>query len=468
MINSTKRYELDQAEVERAWACHIAEAAGEGLERYKARRDTILRFVAHVGTTGPAGARRFVLDQATVLRWLIHTARSTTLSLASQRLALAARFLKALTQAGLVDTDLMAEYRTGHGNPSWRCLAEALISADPTTALNDLRAELPSPGPLAAHIQPYINLQRSLGKQYTAHAQVLRDLDQFLQSQRVHSLQEVTPVLVERWMASMTYIAAVRLRKSRYAKAFFDHLGGLGIVSNNPVSSSVYGIGRQPSTSAKPFIFTQEQIAAILDEARHLPDSLRFRRRARTCYTMLTLLCALGLRLGEVCRLRLRDLDFTRKALFIEQTKFHKSRYVPFGPKVGECLQRFMVERRQALLPLRDDDPLFITCWRKRIPNNTMFLVFRNILCARSILNPGGRPPRLHDLRHTFAVQRLLRWYRDGVDVQSRLPMLSTFMGHVELRSTEVYLTITQELLQEANKRFHQHFGCSHKEEVAQ
>jgi site-specific recombinase XerD len=459
VTDTAKRYELDQADVDRAWASYVAASAREGPERYQAKLEKILQLLACVGPAGPPAARRLVIDQPTVLRWLVRTANGTTVLHAAQRLALAGRFLKALTQAGLVDTDLMAEYRTGLGKPSWRRLAEALQSADPEKALTALRPALPPPGPLAVHIHPYIALHQSLGKQYARHWQVLRDLDQFLQAQAVPSPLEVTPALVERWMAPMTGSKAVRLYKARYAEAFFDHLCGLGLVTNNPVSPSVQSIGRQPSTSAKPFIFTQEQITAILAEAGRLPDTRRFRHRAPTCSTMLTLLYALGLRLGEVCRLRLRDLDFTRRALFIDQTKFHKSRYVPFGPKVEECLQRFLAKRRLVLLPLRDDDPLFVTCRRQRIPNNLLFLVFRDILRARNVLTPLGRTPRLHDLRHTFAAHRLLRWYRDGVDIQARLPLLSTFLGHVEMRSTEVYLTVTQELLQEANKRYHQHFG---------
>ena len=81
---------------------------------------------------------------------------------------------------------------------------------------------------------------------------------------------------------------------------------------------------------------------------------------------------------------------------------------------------------------------------------------------------PGQKAPRLHDLRHTFAVHRLLRWYRDGADVQSKLPMLSTFMGHIDPTSTQVYLTITAALLQEANSRFHRNFGYLFDQEKPQ
>ena len=86
---------------------------------------------------------------------------------------------------------------------------------------------------------------------------------------------------------------------------------------------------------------------------------------------MLALLCALGLRHGEVLRLRLRDLDLARNILFIDQTKFHKSRYVPFGPKVRQCLEQFLEIRRTILPPFQSDDPLFVTIWRSTMSPNT-------------------------------------------------------------------------------------------------
>jgi len=183
---------------------------------------------------------------------------------------------------------------------------------------------------------------------------------------------------------------------------------------------------------------------------------------------MLVLFYGLGLRHGEACRLRLRELDWTRQALFISETKFHKSRYVPFGPKVSSCLRQFVEVRRTVLPPLCQDDPLFVTRWRKPIGQNAVMGVFRAILHELGITGVGEqRGPRLHDLRHTFAVHRLLRWYREGLDVQSRLPALATFMGHIEPISTEVYLTATNELLQEANDRFYRNFGCLFDEEVS-
>jgi integrase len=181
---------------------------------------------------------------------------------------------------------------------------------------------------------------------------------------------------------------------------------------------------------------------------------------------MLALLAALGLRHGEVRRLRIRDLDLERQTLFINQTKFHKSRYVPFGPKITGCLGQFLEARRRILMPLCPDDPLFVTVWRKPMEHDVLREVLQASLPELGISRSNGqRGPRLHDLRHTFAVHRLLRWYRDGINVQSRLPALATFMGHVRPESTQIYLTITAELLQEANARFHRNFGCLFDEE---
>lgn len=459
MSHTPARYELALADVERVWADHLAAAAGGAWQRHHANRAAVRDLLAGLSTSGGASAPRLVIDQPAVLRWMVRYARGKAVGHVAPRLAVLSRFLKALRRAGLIDADLLAGLRAGPGRPSWPCLVGALQSGDPESALAALRPAGEPPGPLAAHVAPYIRLQQSLGKKYTAHGHVLRDLDRSLQAQAVPSPGAVTPALIERWLRPMRCIAAVRRARGDCARRFFDYLAGLGVVTGNPVAAALPGEGRWLSTAVKPFIFTREQLAAVLARARRLPDTHVFRCRAPTCATMLALLCALGLRHGEACRLRARDVDLDRQALFIGETKFHKSRYVPFGPKVGRCLQEFLPARRLVLAPLRDDDPLFVTAWRRPISPPTLLEVFRGLLQAEGIASGEGRPPRLHDLRHTFAVHRLLRWYRDGTDVQARLPALATFLGHVRPQSTQVYLSITAELLQEANARFQRHFG---------
>lgn len=457
-------YVIRRVDAERVFEAHLASLAGKSSQTWHMNRRTIRSFLNATEYQNGRQKGFLYLDEAWLLRWMVWDSADLPPRHAMQRLGIVARFLRALTQAGI--TDLMVEFRARLGQCSWESLVPAIQSADPKTALAALRVSVPQPGPLSAFIGPYLELHQSLGKDYDGHRHVLRGLDRFLQAEGSASLAAITPTILERWLEPMTCIPVVRQRKVHSVRQFFDYLLGLKLVTNNPVSTTLLGAGKYP-TACKPFIFTAEQIASILAAARRLPRSLFIRWKAEMCYTMLAILCALGLRHGEVLRLRLRDLDLARDTLFIDQTKFHKSRYVPFGPKVRQCLEQFLEIRRTMLPPIQSDDPLFVTLWRSPLSPNTLLTVFQMIVRNLGIKGAvGQRPPRLHDLRHTFAVHRLLRWYRGGVDVQSRLPALATFLGHVDLKHTQVYLTATAELLQQANDRFYRHFGSLLGEEV--
>jgi site-specific recombinase XerD len=355
----------------------------------------------------------------------------------------------------------MAAFRARHGYPKWRALVKALQSENPEKSLATFCPDLSAAGPLEVHWQAYVRLQRSLGKKHQTHKVVLNQLSRFLHGHGIRSPQAVPPELIQRWLDSRTNYPMTRLAYARLIGRFFAYLQQLRVVAENPATPVLYAIGRLPRPAFRPFLYTREQITVLLAKARGLPAHNKFPLRGLTCYTMLVLLHALGLRHREVRRLRIRDVDLARQTLSINQTKFHKSRYVPFGPKVGRCLEQFLADRRGVLLPVQEDDPLFVTVWRKPVNQGVLCELLHGSLSEMGIAISGGqRGPRIHDLRHTFAVQRLLRWYRNGVDVQSRLPALATFMGHVRPESTQLYLTITTELLQEANARFHHHFGC--------
>jgi integrase len=169
------------------------------------------------------------------------------------------------------------------------------------------------------------------------------------------------------------------------------------------------------------------------------------------------LMYGLGLRVAEAARLCRQDVDLERKVLVIRENKFFKSRLVPFGPKIEARLREYLqrqVEREGALDPTM---PLFSFGPDRSKPINpgTITQTFHALWPRLGLKVPAGSAaPRLHCLRHSFAVGTLLRWYRSGINPQQRLWDLSTFMGHVHPASTAVYLTITAELLQEANQRF--------------
>ena len=143
----------------------------------------------------------------------------------------------------------------------------------------------------------------------------------------------------------------------------------------------------------------------------------------------------------------------------IREAKFHKERYVPYGPRLAECLTKYLDARRRNGVPTNGESPVFIRWSDQPLSVGTFRRHYLAAMKIAGIVQGEGRRPRVHDLRHTFAVHRLLRWYREGVDVQKRLVLLSTFMGHVSIYSTQVYLTITGSLLGEANKRFLKAFG---------
>jgi integrase/recombinase XerD len=410
MIGTEQRYAIDVAEAKRLWTAYLDALAGKDRVVRPSVNATLRKFLSELTDAGAPG--RFVIDKQRVLQWMIDDAKGRALRYVADRLAALNDFLRVLVEAGLIDASPLAEIRKCFGRPGWPRLAEALQSDDPVMNIANLQTASLHPGPLDTHIGLYLDLHRSLGKKFRTHATALRSLDRFLQG-RASSPPAIERAMIEQWLAGLACGAYTRARKAQIIHRFFEHLRSQSVVSHNPAPLT----DRLPASSFRPFIFTKEQLTAILEAAKHMPDRCR---APHTYFTMLALLSTLGLRLGEVRRLRLRDVDLDRQALFIDQTKFHKSRYVPFGPKVAECLKRYLETRRTVLLPVNEDDPVFTTKWRKPVYPRTLMVAFRKVLRTLGITGiPGQNPPRLHDLRHTFAVHRLLRWYREGIDVQS-------------------------------------------------
>jgi integrase len=209
---------------------------------------------------------------------------------------------------------------------------------------------------------------------------------------------------------------------------------------------------RHETAKRIPYIFDLGDARRLLELARGLPDSARARNRALIYETVFAILYGLGLRVGEVVRLNLGDVDFARGTLLLRETKFGKSRIVPFGPKLGQRLRGYVQQIHVDSSNL--DLPLFSFTKTGRIREGTISINFHDLVPKLALnIPPGVASPRLHDLRRAFAVRTLLRWYREGIDPNRRLIHLSTFLGHVDPDSTAVYLTITEDLLREADKR---------------
>jgi len=212
--------------------------------------------------------------------------------------------------------------------------------------------------------------------------------------------------------------------------------------------------GRRPVRL--PHLYTEAEIGAIVSAARELEprDSLR----PKTYATLFGLLYTTGLRCGEAFALNLGHLTLDRNLLYVAKGKFGKARWVPISPSTSAVLHGYIHERAQ-VAPTTGELPVFLTSTGRRLYHTNAHLAFRHILTRCGLRGGKGcSGPRLHDLRHSYACTRVLQWYRQGKDVQALLPALATYLGHVNLSATQVYLHATAELLEHAQERFLDNF----------
>lgn len=216
-----------------------------------------------------------------------------------------------------------------------------------------------------------------------------------------------------------------------------------------------------------PYVYSPDELQRLLDATAVLESPLS-PLQALTYRTLLLLLYGAGLRVSEAIGLTLGDVDHRDRVLTIRQTKFYKSRQVPIGQRLAAALTTY-IERRGALpTPLGDRSALLSTRFGQRLIYQRVVMFFQRVRSGAGIVCPHGepRPPRLHDLRHTAAVHRVLAWYRDGKDVQQLLPRLATYLGHASIASTQQYLQMTPELLHEASLRFADYAQVNTEKEI--
>jgi integrase len=278
--------------------------------------------------------------------------------------------------------------------------------------------------------------------------------DHYLAERAITSLAAITPELVTEFVCSRNRI----MPKSHnhligVLRRWFTWLIGQELLVSSPLTLKP----RRETSSRPPFLFSPEQARSLLAAASQFRDNPRGAQRGITYRMIFALQYGLGLRVREVAQLRVEHIDWDRNLLLIKETKFFKSRLIPFGPKMRAQLREYLAKRVEAVGPLAPSDPLFSFGGDKTRPINpsTVTINFQHLWPKLGLHIPAGvARPRLHCLRHSFAVETLLRWYRSGEDPNDKLLLLSTFMGHAHPASTAVYLTITVELRQVANQRF--------------
>jgi integrase len=304
---------------------------------------------------------------------------------------------------------------------------------------------------LRRQLADYLEFKRSLGFTSVSHYFPARDFDYYLVFRDIVSVNAIDEALIYNWVHAIPKQATgTKNNRLKFARGFFHYLERLGLARENPALRIPYLKPRY----RKPYIYSLKELGEILAEARDLKRRYPRRLVGSTMETMLLLIYACGLRLREALNLRICDVDFEEGTLSLWKTKFHKERLVPFSPAVGRALKAYLA-RRQELYPGPSPDERFFRSGRNKscTPGGVRWQ-FHEILRRCGLAKARSPSPRIHDLRHTFAVHRLYKWYQEGHHPLNKLPLLSTYMGHVCIESTQVYLSISRALLREGDRRF--------------
>jgi len=305
---------------------------------------------------------------------------------------------------------------------------------------------------LAATIRDYLGLKRALGRQYKHEEWVLAHLDRFLAGRHA----DLSAEMFAAWCLTLQNLASgVRRDRMRHVR-----------------NLCVYRQRREPGCfvpderlfpplhqKVRPHIFTDAQVSQLLAIARMLTRTPNSPLCPENMRLAIVLLYTTGLRRGELARLTVGDYNRQEQLLMIRASKFHKSRLLPLSADAVREIDHVLAIRRQQRFPVSADSPLLWHCARS-YTGDGIGLTMRTLFRKAGIRTSTGDLPRTHDFRHAFALAALLRWYRAGVDVQTKLPSLATYMGHVSIASTAYYLQFVEPLAAAASERFAKHCGA--------
>lgn len=298
-------------------------------------------------------------------------------------------------------------------------------------------------------IEKYISFRQSLGERCHTNGRILRAFGRAvgvgIPATNVCSAQ------VDAFLAGAGPVTSVWHIKHSALRGFYAYAISRGHLVSSPVTTVV---PKRPPPFA-PYIYSHDELRRLLS-ATDIYQRNRSRVEPVTVRTMILLLYGAGLRLREALALSRGDVDLDARVLTIRQTKFYKSRFVPVGQQLCDALMRYARRSRSRGPRAEETAPFFTTRVGDAMNQYTIEGIFQRLRASAGIQRTDGAryQPRLHDLRHTFAVHRLTSWYRQGLDVQRLLPHLSVYLGHVHLDATSVYLSMTPELLDAASQRF--------------
>lgn len=293
----------------------------------------------------------------------------------------------------------------------------------------------------AEHVDDYLRLRRSFGFKLVEHERLLPRFAAHLDE--LHA-ETVTTELALAWalerdLPAGSTVPGVRLL---IVRGFARYMIGLDPRTEIPPAELIRPHGKRRA----PFIYTDADIAALMEQAG---SGIRYALVAATVETLIGLLAVTGMRVSEAIKLDRADIDWGQGVLLVRDSKFNKSRYLPVHPSTLDALQRYAALRDRGC-PNPLGPSFFVSLRHGRLYDCAVQKTFRRVCQQAGVGATAPFPPRLHDLRHSLAVNTLLGWYREGADVQARLPVLSTYLGHLNPAYTYYYLSAAPELLAHA------------------
>jgi len=305
---------------------------------------------------------------------------------------------------------------------------------------------------LSQLISEYVAFRKSLGEVGRTNGYILRAFSKAMGDEA--DIGDVQPYRVNAFLAGSGPVTSHWHRKHSSLISFYRYAIAHGHVASSPLPTV---LPKQAERFA-PHIYSRDELRRLLDATNAYRTGRAF-IEPHTFRALLFLLYGTGLRISEALSLTLGDVDLQEAFVIVRDTKFYKTRLVPIGTQVCEVLVQYAKRRKDSGRSQDKSAPFFMT---RRSAPLTVALVessFQRLRDYAGVRRTDGAryQPRLHDLRHTFAVHRLTEGYREKQNVQKLLPQLSTYMGHAKISSTQWYLTMTPELLREANLRFAQY-----------
>jgi integrase/recombinase XerD len=313
-------------------------------------------------------------------------------------------------------------------------------------------------GPIAKELSDFLVFKRSLGYGYNRAEFTLREFDRFLSAYADRHRRWQLDQAALAWLASKpgrkAFSVSLEAAVLRQLFSYLRRLPHLHVVEP--------AWPRLPTECHfEPYHLSESDVVKILDLCASLG---RPAFRARLYRALVLILYCTGIRFGEALRLRMRDIDARSDVLFIETFK-GRARWVPFHRTLSRELHKYVTERVR-YAPSGPDTRFFVGVNLQRLPVSTAHATLQGLF-VKAGLKPknGGAGPRPYDLRHAFAVERLTRWYRERADLHAQLPLLSAYMGHVNILGTETYLNATPQLLEVAAKGLRRQYHKPHSED---